>query len=65
MGMSEACSDIYDEGYIHQFQPETTAAEARSLKISSHHCTKNLMSMEYVSNDHEKRPHNYKNRHKS
>ena len=65
MDMSEACPDIYDEGYIHQFQPETTAAAAQSLKISSHHCTKNLTSMEYVSNDHEKRPNNYKNRHKS
>ena len=24
MGMKEAWPDIYDEGYIHQFQPEPT-----------------------------------------
>ena len=33
MDMSEACPDIYDEGYIHQFQPETTAAAAQFKDI--------------------------------
>ena len=47
MKMSEVWLDTYDEGYTHQFQPESfrqfqiwtqsvVAAEASSLKISSH-----------------------------
>ena len=41
MEINEAWSHIYDEGYIHQFQPKSTqknsaAAEAPHLKISSH-----------------------------
>ena len=40
--MSEAWLDVYDDGYIHQFQPEPlhknspAAAEALNLEISSH-----------------------------
>ena len=44
MEMSKAWPDTFYEGYVHQFQPETTqnslaAAEAPSLKISSHGTT--------------------------
>ena len=60
MEMNEASRDIFYVVYIHQFQPEPThkihlaAAEAPSLKISSHG----------TSHAHEDHPNQHENRHK-
>ena len=60
MEMSDALPNTYNEGYIHQFQPEpiheiNDQQQKQSLKTSSH---------EHLSNDHKNCPNQHENSHK-
>ena len=61
MEMGEASPDTFDEGYIYQFQPESTH---KIHEQQQKHWVLRYPSMEHLPNDHEDRPNQHGNSHK-
>ena len=55
MEMSEAWPDIYDERYIHEFEPEPTHKQQQK------HWVERYLTMEHLLNDHKGNPNQFEN----